>query len=67
MSFSRAKRSDLSGIASAFGKLVDDLNRFHPPAWKYPVFVDDLEAANGNLKVGYPYVTPDGFIKRRVT
>lgn len=47
-------------------RLVDDLNRFHPTVDRWPVFADDAAAKAANLKVGYPYVTPDGFCKRRM-
>ena len=53
-------------VASGVKRLVEDLNRFHQPISRLPVLTDDVAAANAGLKVGYPYVTPDGFVRRRM-
>lgn len=66
MIFVPPKSTDSQGLFQSLKNLVDSLNRFHPPVWDYPVFADDKTAAAANLRVGYPYVTPDGFVKRRM-
>jgi hypothetical protein len=55
------------GLKAAFSRLVDELNRFHPTANRWPTFADDAAAAAGNLKVGEPYATPEGALRRRVS
>lgn len=59
--------SSTDQIAAWARRLTDDLNRFLPPIDSLPTFADDSAAANGNLKVGQPYVTPDGIVRRRVS
>lgn len=53
-------------LAAWARRLTDDLNRFLPPIDALPTFADDAAAAAGNLKVGQPYVTPSGSVRRRV-
>lgn len=66
MIFSADPGMEPNGLHRAFSRLVEDLNRFHPTIDRLPVFADDVAAAAANLKVGHPYVTPDGFVKRRM-
>ena len=42
------------------------LNAFFQRLANLPDYANDAAAAAGNLKVGYPYVTPDGQLRRRV-
>jgi hypothetical protein len=60
------KTSPNADPGANLAKLVIDLNRFHPPISLFPVFADDTAAAAAGLKVGRGYVTPDGFVKRRM-
>ena len=53
-------------LAAWAKRLVDDINRFHPTPDTWPIFANDAAAANGNLKVGQPYRTPDGTFRWRV-
>lgn len=66
MIFSAPINKSLEGLHAGFSRLVDELNRFHPTISRMPVFADDAAASDGQLKVGDPYVTPDGFVKRRM-
>jgi len=66
MIFSHPASKALDAVYAGLVRLVDELNRFHPTISRLPTFADDTAAADGNLKVGDPYVTPDGFVKRRV-
>ncbi len=58
--------SDNSALAAWARRLIDDLNRFFSRPQDWPVFADDAAAADGRLKVGEPYVTPTGELRRRV-
>lgn len=44
---------------------IDEMNRFHMPVNRWPTFADDTAAAAGNLKIGAPYATPTGELRRR--
>lgn len=48
-------------------RVTDDINRSRPTIDSLPSFADDSEAANSNLKVGQPYVDPEGIVRRRVS
>jgi hypothetical protein len=64
--FSHPVGKSLDALHASFTRLIDELNRFHPTISRLPVFADDTAAADGQLKVGDGYVTPDGFVKRRM-
>ena len=66
MIFSAPASKTLDGVSAWASRFVDEINRFHQPVNRWPTFADDAAAAEGNLKVGYPYVTPDGQLRRRV-
>jgi hypothetical protein len=66
MIFTGPQNKTLEGIGAAVQRLVDEINRFHQPIARWPVFADDAAAADGNLKVGDGYVTPEGIARRRM-
>lgn len=45
-------------------RLISELNRFHAPINRWPVFADDAAAKAAQLKVGDGYVDPNGFARR---
>lgn len=45
-------------------RLMDDLNRFHPPINRLPTFADNTSAKAANLKVGAGYVDLNGYVRR---
>lgn len=47
-------------------RLVDDLNASADPFPGLQTFADDAAAASGGVGVGDGYVTPDGFVRRRI-
>jgi hypothetical protein len=66
MIFANPANDSQSGMVAWAKRLIQDINRHHPPASRWPTFANDAAAAAGNLKVGYPYVTPTGEMRRRV-
>lgn len=58
--------SDNTSLAAWARGLVDDINRFFTRPEEWPTFADDADAAEGRVKIGEPYVTPDGIVRRRV-
>jgi hypothetical protein len=46
-------------------RLIEDLNRT-PGISDLPVFADDAAAAAGNVPTDGGYVTPSGFVRRRM-
>lgn len=67
MIFAHPTGDTLESLRAAFTRLVTDLNRFHQTPSRWPTFADDSAAKAGNLKVGDPYATPDGILRRRVS
>lgn len=66
MSVRQPTGADPQALYAWARQLVDDINRFLPTAGELPLFADDAEAADGRVKVGEEYVTPEGFRKRRM-
>jgi hypothetical protein len=66
MIFASPKTAALVDIFKWATRHTEDINRFHAPPRRWPTFANDAAAAAGRLPVGDPYVTPDGFMRRRV-
>lgn len=66
MIFAKPVSKTADAVHAGLVRLIDEINRFHQPISRWPVFANDTAAAAGGLKVGGPYVTPDGFAKRRM-
>lgn len=65
MIFSHPPDGSLAAIFAWAKRHIDEMNRFHMPVNRWPTFADNAAAAAGNLKVGEPYATPDGQLRRR--
>ena len=56
---------DLPSLLTWAKRLVEDLNRAQTVE-EFPTASDDADADTKNVKIGKPYVTPDGVVRRRV-
>jgi hypothetical protein len=57
--------NSIEQLAAWARRLVDDLSRISTIE-ALPTFANDIEASNGNLKVGQAYVDDAGIVRRRV-
>lgn len=66
MIFTAPTGGTLPALLAWAQRFTSDLNQFHMSPNRWPTFADDTAAAAGRLKVGDPYVTPTGEMRRRV-
>lgn len=66
MIFTKPAAATLPAIFAWAARHTEEVNRFHSPITRFPVFANDAAAAAGNLKVGSPYVDTNGFVRRRM-
>lgn len=64
MIFTSPTGADTPSIKAWADRLTSELNRFHAPINRWPVFADDTAAKAGQLNVGDGYVDANGFARR---